>query len=227
MPRTTTNALFGNAFAAYAQARGGAVLDGGTGRPSAISASNRKGRNVADLIVIGYDDEETASKAAAEVARLASDLVIEPEQIAVIRRDKEGKFHVETTHHPVAEGVTWGMFWGVLFGLIFFVPVFGLALGGLVGALSGLIAKIGIDKGFQEEVRDMVQPGTSALFLVVDKITPDKAIEALSKYGGRVLKTSLSSDAEREIQEALHGAGTAGGDGAAAPAGPTPAGATT
>jgi uncharacterized membrane protein len=70
----------------------------------------------------------------------------------------------------------------------------------------------------------MVQPGTSALFLVVDKITPDKAIEALSKYGGRVLRTSLSRDAERQIQEALHGAGTAGGDGAAAPA---PAGATT
>ena len=37
----------------------------------------------------------------------------------------------------------------------------------------------------------MLQPGTSALFLVVDKITADKATEALSKFGGRVLKTSL------------------------------------
>jgi uncharacterized membrane protein len=175
--------------------------------------------HVADLIVIGYPDEETADQAAAEVAQLSADLVIEPEQIAVIRRDKEGKFHVHTTHHPVAEGVTWGMFWGVLFGLIFFIPVFGLALGGLVGAITGLAAKIGIDKGFQKEVRDMLRPGTSALFLVVDKITPDKALDALSKYGGTVMKTSLSKDADQQIREALHGGG-APANGAAAPAEP-------
>ena len=34
---------------------------------------------------------------------------------------------------------------------------------------------------------------------------PDKAVEALSKYGGTVLKTSLSREGERELQEALHG----------------------
>jgi uncharacterized membrane protein len=171
---------------------------------------------VADLIVIGYDDEDTADKARAEVERLAADLIIEPEAIAVISRDKEGKYHVKTTHHPVAAGATWGMFWGALFGLIFFIPVFGLAIGAGLGALFGAIAKAGIDKQFQREVRDMVQPGTSALFLVVDKITPDKAVEALSQFGGRVVKTSLSKDAERQIQEALHGPGT-GRDGSAEP----------
>jgi uncharacterized membrane protein len=160
---------------------------------------------MADLIVIGYDDEETASKAAEEVVRLSRDLVIEPEAVAVIRRDKEGKYHVETTHHPVAEGATWGLFWGALFGLIFFIPVFGLAIGAALGALFGAITKAGISKEFQEQVRDMVRPGTSALFLIVDKITPDKAIEALSKFGGTVLKTSLPRDAEQQIQEALHG----------------------
>ena len=43
------------------------------------------------------------------------------------------------------------------------------------------------------------------MFLVVEKITPDKAIAALSQYGGRVLKTSLSEDAQRQLQEALAG----------------------
>jgi uncharacterized membrane protein len=169
-------------------------------------ASGEGGRDVADLIAIGYDDEETAEKAAEEVYGLVSDLIIEPEAVAVIVRDKNGKYRVTTNHHPVAEGVTWGMFWGVLFGLLFFVPVFGLAVGGIFGALFGVLDKVGVDKQFQEQVRDMVQPGTSALFLVVDKVTPDKAIEALSKYGGKVLKSSLSTDAERQLQEALAGA---------------------
>jgi uncharacterized membrane protein len=172
---------------------------------------------VADLIVIGYDDEETADKARAEAERLAKDLVIEPEAIAVVTRDKEGSYHVKTTHHPVAEGAMWGMFWGALFGLIFFIPVFGLAIGAALGALIGAITKVGIDKRFQQDVRDMVQPGTSALFLIVDKVTPDKTIEALRKFDGRVLKTSLSQDAERQIQEALYGPGGSHG-----PTEPTP-----
>ncbi len=59
--------------------------------------------------------------------------------------------------------------------------------------------------GFQNQVRNMVQPGTSALFLMLEKVTPDKAVEAMSKYGGTVLKTSLSKDDEKELQDALHG----------------------
>jgi uncharacterized membrane protein len=163
---------------------------------------------MADLIAIGYPDEATAEAAAEEARGLARDLIIEPDAIAAIVRDKEGKFHVHTSHHPVSTGATWGMFWGVLFGLLFFIPVFGLAVGAGLGALMGKITKTGIDKAFQDQVRDMLQPGTSALFLMVEKVTPDKAVDALSKYGGTVLKTSLSKQDEKELQEALHGGGT-------------------
>src|SRR5438045_108397 len=160
---------------------------------------------MADLIAIGYPDETTASLASEEGKRLASELIIEPDAVAAIVRDKEGKYHVSTSHHPVGGGATWGMFWGLLFGLLFFVPVFGMAVGAGLGALFGKIEKSGIDKDFQEQVRDMLQPGTSALFLVVEKVTPDKAVEAMSKYRGTVLKSSLSKDSENELQEALHG----------------------
>ena len=50
----------------------------------------------------------------------------------------------------------------------------------------------------------MLEPGTSALFLMVEKVTPDKAIDAMSKFGGTVLKTSLSKQDEQELQEELH-----------------------
>jgi uncharacterized membrane protein len=43
---------------------------------------------------------------------------------------------------------------------------------------------------------------------MLEKATPDKAVEALSKYGGTVLKTSLSKDDEQELQDALHGSQT-------------------
>ena len=114
-----------------------------------------------------------------------------------------------TTHHAVGSGATWGMFWGLLFGMLFFVPVFGMALGAGFGALMGKVTKTGIDKQFQEQVRGMVKPGTSALFLVVEKVTPDKAVEAMSRFGGTVLKSSLSKEAEKELQAELQGNATA------------------
>ncbi len=164
---------------------------------------------MSDLIAIGYPDETTAEAAADEARRLARDLIIEPDAIAVIVRDKDGDYHVHTKHHLVGSGATWGMFWGLLFGLLFFIPVFGMAVGAGLGALMGKVTKSGIDKQFQDQVRGMLQPGTSALFLMVEKVTPDKAVEAMSKYGGTVLKTSLSKEGEQELQDALHGSSAA------------------
>jgi uncharacterized membrane protein len=162
---------------------------------------------MATLVAIGYPDETTATAASLEADRLAKDLIIQPDAIAVIIRDREGKFHVTTNHHAVGGGATWGMFWGLLFGLLFFVPFLGMAVGAGLGALTGKLAKGAISKEFQSQVREQLQPGTSALFLVVEAVTPDKAVEALSRYGGSVLKSSLSKETEAELQEALHGSG--------------------
>jgi uncharacterized membrane protein len=172
-------------------------------RPAAII--HNEGISMATLVAIGYDDETTAGAASAEVSRLAKDLIIEPDAVAVIVRDTEGKYHVTTSHHPVGSGASWGMFWGFLFGLLFFVPVFGMALGAGMGAITGKLTKTSIDREFQEQVRDMVKPGNSALFLIVERVTPDKAVDALSQYGGTVLKSSLSKEDEAALQEALHG----------------------
>jgi uncharacterized membrane protein len=78
-------------------------------------------------------------------------------------------------------------------------------MGAAVGALMGSVSKAGVDEAFQNQVREMLKPGTSALFMVVEQMTTDKATEALSKYGGTVLKTSLSKEAEKQLQDALHG----------------------
>jgi uncharacterized membrane protein len=162
-----------------------------------------------DLIAIVYPDETTAIRAEKEAHRLAKDLIIQPDAIAAIVRTKDGKFKVTTSHHRVGDGASYGMLWGLLFGMLFFVPVFGMAVGAGLGALLGKVEKSGIDQEFQRRVRDLLQPGTSALFIVVEHVTPDQAVEALSKYGGTVLKSSLTREAEEELQEELHGSAAA------------------
>ena len=160
---------------------------------------------MSDLIAIGYPDEATAEAAEATAQGLAKDLIIQPDAIAVVSRSADGAFKVNTRHHAVGGGASYGMFWGLLFGMLFFVPFLGMAVGAGLGALMGKDAKTGIDKEFQEQVREVLKPGTSALFLILEQATVDRAVEALQQFGGTVLKSNLSHADEEALQEALHG----------------------
>jgi uncharacterized membrane protein len=159
---------------------------------------------MATLLAIGYPDQGTAEQAMQTVQELQSELIIQADQVAAVSRDLEGKYHVHTNHGVGSgAGAWWGGFWGLLFGLLFFIPFAGLALGAGMGALFGHFGSKGIDKAFQEQVRDYVKPGTSALFMVIEQATPDKAIAAMQQYGGTVIRTSLSEEDTKKLQDAL------------------------
>jgi uncharacterized membrane protein len=51
-----------------------------------------------------------------------------------------------------------------------------------------------------------MQPGSSALFVLARKATPDKVLEEIQGTGGTILQTSLSHDDEAKLQAALSAA---------------------
>jgi uncharacterized membrane protein len=163
---------------------------------------------MSDLIVIGYPDEATAENVWRELINLQNGYLVDLDDAAIIRRDAKGKLHVTTpAHHAVAWGTLSGLFWGVLLGLLFLFPLAPLVgvAGGIMGAALGVAGDIGIKDDFKRRVQDLVQPGTSAILVIVRKATPDKFLEALQPYGGTVLQTSLPHDAEQQLMKALHG----------------------
>ena len=60
-------------------------------------------------------------------------------------------------------------------------PLAGVA-GGIMGAALGAAWRLGIKDDFRQRVQDLVQPGTSALMVIVRKTTPEKFTEALRPY---------------------------------------------
>ncbi len=161
---------------------------------------------MAELVAIGYPDETSALAAEKEAQCLADELIVQPDAIAAVVRRADGSYQVTTNHHAVGSGASWGMFWGFFFGLLLFVPVLGMPMGAGLGALLGKLEQAGIDKEFQSQVRELLRPGTSALFLVLDEATAETSVRGLSRYGGTALETSLSKDVEGKLQCALHGA---------------------
>jgi uncharacterized membrane protein len=96
-----------------------------------------------------------------------------------------------------------GTFWGSLIGLIFLNPLLGAAVGAGAGAVSGKLSDIGISDKFMKELGETLTQGTSALFVLVRKATPDKVLEGLSHFKGKVIQTSLTKDKEEELRAVL------------------------
>src|SRR5258708_10187211 len=164
------------------------------------------GPAMSDLIIIGYPDETTAQKVWEELVRLERDYLVDLDDAAIIRRDRKGKLHITTpAHHAVTLGTLSGLFWGVLIGLIFLFPLAPLAgvAGGIMGAAFGAAENLGVKGEFKQRVQDIIQPGTSAILVILRKATLDKFVDALRPYGGTVLQTSLPRDAEQQLMKTL------------------------
>ncbi len=158
---------------------------------------------MSDLIAIAYDDRYKAEEVRLTLAKLEREHLIELEDAAVVVKDKEGKVKLKQAINLTAAGAASGGFWGLLIGTLFFVPLFGAAVGAATGALGGALSDIGVDDDFMRELGETLQPDNSALFILVRKVTPDKVLDEVSKYGGKVLRTSLSKDDETQLQEVL------------------------
>jgi uncharacterized membrane protein len=68
------------------------------------------------------------------------------------------------------------------------------------------LSDVGINDDFMKDLASTLTPGSSALFILVRKVTPDKALEELRGVGGKIIQTSLSHDAEEKLQAALDAA---------------------
>jgi uncharacterized membrane protein len=158
---------------------------------------------MSDLFAIAYDDEYKAEEVRLTLAKLQTEHLIELEDAAVVVKDQEGKVKLKQAVNLTAAGAASGGFWGLLIGTLFLVPLFGAAVGAATGAVGGALSDIGVDDDFMRKLGETLTPGTSALFILVRKVTPDKVLDEVSKYGGKVLRTSLSKDDETQLQEVL------------------------
>jgi uncharacterized membrane protein len=163
----------------------------------------RKESIMSDLVAISFDDEHTAFEMRAELAKLQKEYLIEMEDVVVVTKNDKGKIKLHQTVNLTAVGAVGGTFWGMLIGMIFFNPLLGAAVGAGAGALSGRLRDIGISDEFMKKLGETFTNNTSAIFVLVRKVTPDKVLEALEGFNGKILKTSLTKDKEEELREVL------------------------
>ena len=168
---------------------------------------------MAELVVVGFDNPEEADRVLLMLRKLNREHLLDLEDAVVVVRDEAGKIHLKQSINLVSTGATFGLLsgslWGSLVGLLFLNPIAGFVLGGAfgvgAGALSGSLSDYGINDDFIESLSETIPVNSSALFILVRKVQPEKVLAELSGVKGKVLRTSLSPDQEKKLQEALRG----------------------
>jgi uncharacterized membrane protein len=161
---------------------------------------------MAELIVIEYDDVHKAEEVRLKLQKLQREYLLDLADAVVAVKDEQGKVKLHQIHNLTALGAASGGFWGALIGLIFLNPLLGAAAGAAAGAVSGALADVGIDDKFMKDIAAGFSNGTSALFVLCRKATPDKVLEEIQGTGGKILQTSLTHEQESKLQEALDAA---------------------
>ena len=154
------------------------------------------------LIVIAFDHFGDARDALSGLRSLEREGRIRFEDTALVERDPDGTAHVKNEVSGTTETAT--VVGAVIGGLLSFMfPPVGMAIGAAVGAAVGSAMGTGVSGDFVDEVKTTLRPGRSALFLVVKDSDADAVMAALRTYKGDIIQTTLDSEGEEALRQAL------------------------
>ena len=157
---------------------------------------------MSDLVVLLFDQEQTAAEALTTIREQQKAGLIHLNDTAVVSKRTDGSVHVKNEVSSATEiGAVAGGALGLVLGFMF--PVAGLAIGAAGGAAVGAMLEQGVDGKFRKEVTEELKPGQSALFLVFDQANP-AVMQALHPYHGKVLQTTLDSELEARLRQAIN-----------------------
>jgi uncharacterized membrane protein len=162
---------------------------------------------MSNLVVLAFDNETEAFALRDKLIQLQKQHIIVLEDAAVVVRKQDGKVKVKQVVGLTGAGALGGAFWGMLIGLLFWAPWLGLAIGAVTGAIAGKFSDVGVDDKFIKEVGAQIEPGHSALFLLVQSATQDKVLDEVKDFKATVIQTSLSDEQEAHLREVFSGHG--------------------
>ncbi len=146
------------------------------------------------LALVTFPETE---KARAFLDRLQKETAVQFSNAAVLVKDRDGKASLQETHDvDKRHGAVFGAIAGGLVGLL--GGPAGVIIGTAAGAATGRVAGGRIDLGFPDEylkkLQAGLQPGSSALVVLLKRRQTSKLDEAAVAFGGQCIQQDLTQD---------------------------------
>jgi uncharacterized membrane protein len=158
---------------------------------------------VSTLIAVAYDDVDTTRDVLLTLKELSLEHAVTVDDAVVAEHNSDGEIKLHQTAKAGAVGAAGGALSGGLIGLLFLAPFLGMAVGAAAGGTAGALTDGAVDDAFIKHLGEDLQPGSAAVIVLIRESTPDKVLPRISPYGGRVIRSSLSAEAEARLREAL------------------------
>lgn len=165
-------------------------------------------RDAHKLVVIDFDESIRAQEFLLAAMGLVKSGDLALHDAVFVIRAPDGRSTVrETTDLTPGRGALGGAVWGVLIGTLLGGPV-GALVGGAASAGGGaLLAKL-IDTGIKDDqvrrLRDTVRPGTTALALLVSRVSVAALQRELSRFpGATVMQSDLPDASLHAVRDAM------------------------
>ena len=173
-----------------------------------------------ELIVVGFaGNMRRASGVLDELRVLDDQWISQMEDAVAVHRSEDGKLLMDQSYRPTGrEGAAWGGALGLLIGATLAIPltagasaalaastIGGAALGTTTGELDTAFWKdeLGVPEDFVRKLSSLVEPGSSAIYAVLDSNKPELVVARFQGYGGKVLRISLTKDHKKRIEALL------------------------
>jgi uncharacterized membrane protein len=158
------------------------------------------------VVAVLFADKATrADEALLAITHLQLEGTIELADAVVVAKTGDGRTFIrQTVDITPGRAAVSGAWLGTLVGLLLGGPLGGALAGAASGALYAKLVDIGLDDGWVKQMADWLDPGTSALLLLLnDDHVREEALRELSRFDGRVISTTFPDEVRREIQDAL------------------------
>ena len=162
------------------------------------------------LVGISFEDAFRAQEFLVAATGLAAAGKLTLNDAVTVFKDDRGKTVVHETIDPTpGRAALSGALWAGLFGLILGGPVgwvAGLAVGAGAGAVTAKVVDLGISDEWVGWFRDVVQPGTATVALLVEKLDRDALVAEAGRFSSAELIYADLDDATIErVKDAFAG----------------------
>ena len=158
------------------------------------------------IIGVSFDKVTRAEEVLLALVHLQQEGEIAMSDAVVVIKDDDGRVRIQQTIDPTpGRSALTGSIWGMLVGLLFGGPVFlaAAAAGAGGGALLAKLVDLGLDDDWVKDVGHWLDPGTSALLVLVAADVRPAVLAELGRYEGDVLYCTFPDAVRHELERAL------------------------
>src|SRR5215469_15127597 len=147
-----------------------------------------------------YPDKDRAAKVLKMLKEVNSPKLVDLDDAVYVSRNKKGTTELRQVGRGSRTSVMRDSIVGLVVGVLLLPEIGGFPQEEMPAKAHSEMAKIHIQESFSLELRERMQPSSSAIFLLMRKAAPSDVIPRILPYGGTLLETSFNQDEQSHLQ---------------------------